>query len=113
MVFCYLNAACAFLIAYFFKIGMSSMAIVAAERKWRSREKVLACRNAGVMYTVLAVLLTVRSFVLDRREAQLARQSFEERMAEYQSLGMHPAAERQPLLDRPTSGYGSTDSSNL
>ncbi|CAD2214961.1 hypothetical protein AGDE_01773 [Angomonas deanei] len=103
MIFCYLNAVCGFFIAYCFKIGISSLAIVACENKWELLEKSRACRNASIMYLVIAIVLTVR-FQLQRRKENANR--YENRVHDYNG-GMTGAEEEVPLLRQNNANYGS------
>ncbi|KAG5468701.1 hypothetical protein CUR178_01536 [Leishmania enriettii] len=100
MVFCYLNALCAVLISYLFKIGISSMAITAAIHQWDRQEKARACRNAGILYLIVAVTATVKDVIDTYRERRVSK-SVDQRMAEYGMIDESAhTAETMPLLDR-------------
>lgn len=114
IVFCYLNATCALLIAYFFRAGLSSMAIVSVVNKWDPLEKSRACRNAGFLYLILAVAMTIKDAVDRRREGVLAscgavRQGQLPDYAVGAELSSASQAETQPLL--PVQGGGGTTTS--
>ncbi|CBZ30353.1 conserved hypothetical protein [Leishmania mexicana MHOM/GT/2001/U1103] len=99
MVFCYLNGVCAVFISYLFKIGIDSMAITSVINKWDRQEKARACRNAGILYLILAVAVTVKDAIDTCRERRLSR-GVGQRMAEY-GMADAPAdaAETVPLLE--------------
>ncbi|GET92307.1 hypothetical protein, conserved [Leishmania tarentolae] len=99
MVFCYLNGVCAVFISYLFKIGIDSMAITSVINKWDRQEKARACRNAGILYLILAVAVTVKDAIDTCRERRLSR-GVAQRMSEY-GLADEPAgaAETVPLLE--------------
>lgn len=60
MVFCYLNALCAFFISYLFSIQQTSMAVVSYDNGWDTAQKAKSIRRAGILYVICAVFLTVR-----------------------------------------------------
>lgn len=99
MVFCYLNGVCAVFISYLFKIGIDSMAITSVINKWDRQEKARACRNAGILYLILAVAVTVKDVIDTCRERRLSR-GVGQRMAEY-GVADAPAGveETAPLLE--------------
>ncbi|CAJ1023510.1 hypothetical protein Q4I30_003229 [Leishmania utingensis] len=100
MVFCYLNAVCAIFISYLFSIGISSMAIASVINKWDRQEKARACRNAGILYFIVAVAMTVKDMIDTCRERHMSR-GVGQRMAEY-GVADGPAgtAEAIALLER-------------
>lgn len=100
MVFCYLNAVCAVFISYLFRIGISSMAIVSIENNWDRQAKARAIFNAGIWYLVLAVAMTVKNVLDDRRERR-ERGDVQQRVSDYGfEFGPGGDAEAAPLLDR-------------
>ncbi|KAK7198779.1 hypothetical protein NESM_000843300 [Novymonas esmeraldas] len=100
MVFCYLNAVCAVFIGYLFSIGINSLAIVSAINNWDRQEKARACRNAGILYFVVALAMTVKNMIDTRRERRQSG-SAGQRIADYSVVGgAASAAETVPLLDR-------------
>ncbi|KAG5468288.1 hypothetical protein LSCM1_02267 [Leishmania martiniquensis] len=106
MVFCYLNALCAVLISYLFKIGINSMAIASAIHKWDRQEKARACRNAGILYFIAAVAATVKDVIDTYRERRASR-SADQRMVEYGMMDRSAcSAEAIPLLDRRAYVHG-------
>lgn len=100
MVFCYLNAVCAVFISYLFRIGISSMAIVSIENDWDRMQKARAIFNAGIWYFILAIAMTVKSVLDDRRERRESG-DVRQRVADYGfEFGPSGEAEAAPLLDR-------------
>ncbi|CCW66538.1 unnamed protein product [Phytomonas sp. Hart1] len=61
IIFCYLNAVCAFLIAYLFNIKVSSLSIISLKSNWDSAEKARACLHAALIYFIIAIALNIRS----------------------------------------------------
>ncbi|KAG5493982.1 hypothetical protein JKF63_01815 [Porcisia hertigi] len=106
MVFCYLNAVCAVFISHMFNIGINSMSVVSSINKWDRQEKARACRNAGVLYLILAVAVTVKDVIDTRRERRMGRGA-SQRMAGYVSTDRTTlAAELEPLLQRRADASG-------
>lgn len=69
VVFCCLNGLCGLFIAYLFDIGINSMAITAAERQWDRLQKARACRHAGILYFIVAIVLVIRAWRQDKNKA--------------------------------------------
>ncbi|KAF8295893.1 hypothetical protein TcYC6_0089580 [Trypanosoma cruzi] len=119
IAFSFLNAVTAFLIAWLMHIRINSFAIVAVLNEWNLDEKAMACRNAGLMYLVLAVGLFLHSSYKQHRT-----RAVEQQRDEAEAMNMQ---EKVPLLYstalqvdetmprhgavRFTSGYGSSNSS--
>jgi hypothetical protein len=100
MVFCYLNAVCAVFISYLFRVGISAMAIASVENKWDRHQKARAIFNAGVLYLILAIALSVKD-VLDARRERRERGDAQQRVADYGfEYGPNGEVEAAPLLDR-------------
>lgn len=121
MVFCYLNAVCAVFISYLFRIGINSMAIASVVNKWDRQQKARAIFNAGILYLIVAIAMTIKD-VLDARRERRERGDVQQRVADYGlEYGPNGEAEAAPLLDRRAfvrgdgaqgSGSGSNTSSS-
>ncbi|KPI90498.1 hypothetical protein ABL78_0428 [Leptomonas seymouri] len=100
MVFCYLNAVCAVFLSYCFRIGISSMAIASVMNKWDRQQKARAIFNAGILYLILGIAMTVKD-VRDARRERRARGATRQRVAAYDlDYALSGDAEAVPLLDQ-------------
>ncbi|KEG13239.1 hypothetical protein DQ04_01131080 [Trypanosoma grayi] len=120
IAFSYLNAVTAFLIAWLMHIRITSFAVVAVVNEWDLDEKAAACRNAGLMYLVLAVGLSLRSMYQHYRTRDPERQRYDAELSDmrekmpllYSSL-FEPDGEAHSAgaVSCSGRGYGSSESS--
>ncbi|RNF05780.1 uncharacterized protein Tco025E_07727 [Trypanosoma conorhini] len=119
IAFSCLNAVTAFFVAWLMHIRIKSFAIVAVINEWDLDEKARACRNAGLMYLVLAVGLFLRSAYKRRRDRAVELEEDEveavdlrERVPLLYSTALElQEATPQGGVVRFSTGYGSSSTS--